>query len=164
MIIAYILKVIVISWMAGHALTLILKRVISLNKLLQLNFIGNEKVNKLIGVGVLKWVLVNSFIKYFNRRLQISDKKPNLTKLIELREEMAYAETVHLIGFAYVMVRVFVNITNDETYSMNAALFAVNMIGNFYPVLLQQLNKRRIDRLLEMQRNRPAAIATGRSF
>lgn len=149
MAIAYILKVIVDSWIVGHVSTLLLKRVISINKLLQLNFIRNEKINRLIGVGIFRWVLANSFIKYFNRRLQISNKKPNMNKLIEVRDGMTYAEVVHLIGFAYVIVRVFVNIINDEHHSIIVPLFAMNIIMNFYPVLVQQLNKRRIYRLLK---------------
>lgn len=127
---------------------------ISINKLLQVDFIGNEKLNKLIGVGVCKWILVNSFIKYFNRRLQISVKKPNLNELIELRGAMTYAETVHLIGFAYVIGRVLMNINSDEHQSMIAPLFAVNILVNLYPALVQQMNKRRIDYLIKSLSNR----------
>lgn len=73
---------------------------------------------------------------------------------------MTYAEFVHLIGFAYVVVKIFVNMINDELHGMIAPLFIMNIIANFYPVLLQQLNKRRIDRLLTSLSNRPVAIAT----
>lgn len=150
----YILKLIFISWVVGHASTLLLKRVISLNNLPHLNFIRNEMLNKLIGVGIIKWILVNSPIKYFNRNLQISDIKLNLNKLNELREEMTYAEIVHLIGFVYVIVRIIVNIINDDYHITMVPLFATNIFANFYPILLQQLNKRRIDRLMKSLCNR----------
>ena len=80
--------------------------------------------------------------------------KPNMNNLIELREGMIYAEVVHLIGFAYVIVRIVVNIINDEHHSMIVPLFTMNIIMNFYPVLVQQLNKRRIDRLLKALESR----------
>ena len=147
MIIVYILKVIVISWMIGHASAIVLRGTNLLGKLWQFNFVKNEKTNELIGVGVLKWVLVNSFIKYFNRQLHISDKKPSLNQLSRLREEMTYAEVVHLVGFVYVTVRVILNIGNSELAGATTPLLVANMITNFYPALLQQLNKRRLDRL-----------------
>ena len=140
MAIVYTLKVIFISWIIGHASTLLLRKVISIDKLLQLNVVRNEKLNKLIGVGICRWVLVNSFIKYFTPRLQISVKKPSLNELIELREAMTYAETVHLIGFAYVIGRVLMDISNDEHQSMIAPLIAVNILANLYPALVQQMN------------------------
>jgi hypothetical protein len=149
MAIMYTVKVIFISWMIGHASTLLLRRVTAIDKLLQIKFIGSEKLNKLVGVGICKWVLTNSFIKYFNRRLQISVEKPNLNTLIELREAMSYAEAVHLIGFAYVLGVVLMNIINDQRLSMIAPLFAVNIVANFYPVLVQQMNKRRLGCLIK---------------
>lgn len=70
---------------------------------------------------------------------------------------MTYAEIVHLIGFAYVMLRVLVNLINGDHHSMIAPLIAVNIILNFYPTLLQQMNKRRIDRILTSLGNRQVA-------
>jgi hypothetical protein len=128
--------------------------VIPLNRLWPFDLLSNEKVNRLIGVGALKWVLVNSFIRQFNRRLQLSEKKPDSERLIGLREAMTYAEVVHLIGFAYVLVRVLVNVLNDEHLFMIAPLFALNIVVNLYPVLLQQSNKRRVDRVLASRSNR----------
>ena len=102
---------------------------------------------------------VHSFIKYFNRRLQISVKKPSLNELIELREAMTYAEIVHLICFTYVIVRVLLNIINNEHQSMIAPIFAVNIFVNLYPVLVQQMNKRRIDSLIKLLMNRAGDTA-----
>jgi hypothetical protein len=148
MAIVYNLKVMFISWVIGHASTLLLNRMISNNKLLKLNFVRSEKVNKLIGVGIYKWVLTNSFVRYFNPRLQITVKKPNLSELLEIRAAMTYAETVHLIGFSYIIARIIMNIINKEHQMMIVPLIAVNITVNFYPVLVQQLNKRRIERLI----------------
>ncbi len=150
MVTVYILKEVFISWMIGHASTLLLRGVISISKLPQLNFIGNEKLNKLIGVGICKWVLANSFIKYFNRGLQMPVKKPNASELLELRDAMTYAEIVHLIAFAYVIGRVLMNITRGEYPRVIVSLLAVNNLVNLYPALVQQMNKRRIGRLIQL--------------
>jgi len=154
MVIAYIAKVIFTSWVIGHAATLLLKGIIPLSKLSTLNFIGNEKLNKLIGMGLFKWVLVHSFIKYFNRRLQMANRKPNLKELIALKESMFYVETVHLIGFGYVIARVLIHLINDEYHRLILPLLAVNILVNLYPVLLQQVNKRRLDRVIGISRGR----------
>jgi hypothetical protein len=159
MAIVYILKVIIVSWMIGHASSLLLNRVTSINKRLHLKFVGNERLNKLIGVGICKWVLVNSCIKYFNPRLQISINKPNLNELIQLRVAMTYAEIVHIVGFAYAITRAIMDIINNEHQSMIASLIVINIFVNLYPVLVQQMNKRRIDRVIKMLMKRTGAIA-----
>lgn len=140
--------------MIGHAGTLILKSVISLNKLPKHTFIRSEKLNRLLGVGVCRWILANSFIKYFNPRLRISMNKPNLNELIELSKAMSYAEAVHLIGFIFVIVAVLMNIINAEPQAMIWPLLVVNILVNLYPALVQQLNKRRIDKLIMLPRYR----------
>ena len=149
MAVAYVLREIFISWMVGHASTLLLGRMISIDAILNLNCIRNERLNKLIGVGVCKRALVSSFIKHFNRRLRLSGAKPSVNQLTELRESMTYAETVHLIGFAYVIGRVLLSIINEENQSMIVPLFAMNVLVNLYPALVQQINKRRVDRLIK---------------
>ena len=148
MAVVYLLKQIFISWMVGHASTLLLGRLIPLDALLKLNLVGNEKLNELIGVGRYKRVLANSVIRHFNRRLRLSVMKPSVSQLTELRESMTYAETVHLIGFAYVIGRVLLDIIRKEHQSMIVPLFAVNVAVNLYPALVQQMNKRRVNSLI----------------
>ena len=46
------------------------------------------------------------------------------------------------------------NIINDEHQSMIAPLFAVNILVNLYPALVQQMNKRRIGCLIKSLSNR----------
>lgn len=154
MAVVYLLKQIFISWMVGHASTLLLGRVLPIDALLKLNFVGNEKLNELIGVGRYKRFLVNSFIRQFNRRLRLSVMKPSVSQLTELRESMTYAETVHLIGFAYVIGRVLMDIITKQDQSMIMPLFAVNVVVNLYPALVQQMNKRRVNCLIRLLENK----------
>ena len=94
MAVVYLLKQIFISWMVGHASTLLLGRLIPIDALLKLNLVGNEKLNELIGVDKYKRVLANSFIRHFNRRLRLSVMKPSVSQLTELRESMTYANPI----------------------------------------------------------------------
>ena len=150
----YLLKQIFISWMVGHASTLLLRRVIPIDALLKVSFVGNEKLNKLIGVGSCKRVLANSFIRHFNRRLRLSVMKPNVSQLAELRESMTYAETVHLIGFAYVIGKVLMDIVTKQHQSMIIPLVVLNVVVNLYPALVQQMNKRRVNCLISSLRKK----------
>ena len=150
MAVVYLLKQIFISWMVGHASALLLGRVIPIDALLKLNFVGNEKLNELIGVGRYRRVLANSFIRHFSGRLRVSVIKPSVNELTELREAMTYAETVHLIGFAYVIGKVLMDVITKQNQSMIIPLFCVNIVVNLYPALVQQMNKRRVNCLIRL--------------
>jgi hypothetical protein len=95
MVIAYILKVILDSWIVGHVSTFLLRRLIIVNKRWQLNLIGNEELNKVLGVGIMKWFLVNSFIKHANRRLQVPGGKPKLEQLTQLSSTVGHDRASH---------------------------------------------------------------------
>ncbi|MAG93848.1 MAG: hypothetical protein CMJ48_08885 [Planctomycetaceae bacterium] len=148
MTIVYTLKVIFVSWMIGHAPALVLQRVLPINTRWQVNLVANAKLNTLLGVGVCKRVLARSFIQYFNRRLRIPCRRPELSELVKVRDAMTYAEIVHVVGFAYVVGIAVMNVINEEHQGMTTPICAVNVVANLYPALVQQMNKRRIDRAI----------------
>ena len=117
------------------------------NSLSNLNFIKNSKINKIIGINVLKWIVINTIFKYFNQKLKLKRRieKPDL---YNLRHEMTISEIDHLVGFIFVNVFAFVKIFTLE-YLFAFVIFIVNVIMNLYPSLLQQENKRRIDKLIK---------------
>ena len=80
--------------------------------------------------------------------------KPSVRQLTELRESMTYAETVHLIGFAYLIGRVLMDIITKQDQSMIMPLFAVNVVVNLYPALVQQMNKRRVKCFIRLLENK----------
>ncbi|WP_460501231.1 glycosyl-4,4'-diaponeurosporenoate acyltransferase CrtO family protein [Hymenobacter agri] len=117
------------------------------NKILSnLNFIRSEKINKIIGVNVLKWIVVHTVFKYFNQRLKLKTRIEN-SSLYNLRHEMTISEIDHLIGFVFVTVFAFAKIITLN-YLFAFVILLVNVVMNFYPSLLQQENKRRIDKLI----------------
>lgn len=137
-----------ISFIVGMMINAFLRKTpLYRNHLSNLNFVKSEKLNDIIGIGVIKWVVKNTFLKFFNQKLTIKGKIEK-TDLNKLRDEMTISEIDHLIGFVFVTVFALV-----KTYSHNLmfglTIMLVNVAMNLYPSLLQQRNKRRIDRLLQ---------------
>ena len=116
-------------------------------KLSNLNFIKNESLNKIIGLGVFKWIVKNTFFKFLNQKLQLR-KKIEMTDLINLRNEMTCSEISHLIGFVFVSLFAFMKFFNTD-FLFGFTMMVVNILMNLYPSLLQQENKRRIDQLIK---------------
>lgn len=137
-----------ISWIIGMSINAVLRKTEFYNKnLSSLNFIKSENLNKIIGIGIFKWIVKNTFFKYLNQKLKLK-KKIEKTDLNKLRNEMAITEIDHLIGFFFVTIFVFVKFFNFN-YLFGLIMMTVNILMNLYPSLLQQENKRRIDKLIK---------------
>lgn len=137
-----------ISFIMGMAINAVLRRTVFYNnKLSSLNFVKNETLNKVIGIGIFKWVIKNTFLKFFNQKLKLK-KKIEKTDLDRLRNEMTIAELDHLIGFVFVTVFAIVK-SYSHDFLFGLTIMAVNILMNLYPSLLQHENKRRIDKLLK---------------
>ncbi|WP_416448324.1 hypothetical protein ACH3PA_18295 [Leeuwenhoekiella sp. A2] len=118
------------------------------HKISNLNFIENKKQNKNIGIEYFKWIVKNSFFKFFNPKIKVDNKKTDLT---EIRKEMTIAEISHLIAFIFVtVIALYMSISHN--YLFGLTIMIVNILMNLYPSLLQQENKRRIDKIIKRQR------------
>jgi hypothetical protein len=107
-----------------------------------------------IGLDLLTWVVKNTFFKFFNQSLKL-DKTADISALKNLRKEMTIAEISHLIGFIFVLVfAIYKGISHNFLFGL--VVMGMNILMNLYPSLLQQKNKRRIDRLIKinLRRNR----------
>jgi len=117
------------------------------NKLSNLNFIVSKTLNKNIGIEYFKWIVKNTFFKFFNQKIKLKNKK---TELTEIRKEMTIAEISHLIGFIFVtFFALYKSISHN--YLFGLTIMIANILMNLYPSLLQQENKRRIDKLIKRQ-------------
>ncbi len=135
-----------ISWIVGMIINALLKKTASYNQeLVNFNFIKSEKLNKAIGIGVIKWIVKNTFFKFFNPKLKF-DRNVNLTELKTIRNEMTKSEIEHLIAFVFASVFAIIKFYNHN-YLFCLIIMIVNILMNLYPSLLQQQNKRRIDKL-----------------
>ncbi|MEI6264360.1 MAG: hypothetical protein WCP74_04615 [Sphingobacteriia bacterium] len=131
----------VVSWMIGIIFNGIFMKTEFYKKFSNLNFIESKLLNKTIGLGYFKWIVQNSFFKYFNQQIKLENNKVDLN---HLRYQMTLAENSHLVGFIFVIFfAIFYCFKISIIYGL--AIMIPNIFLNFYPSLLQQENKRRID-------------------
>jgi len=136
-----------ISWLFGMIMNSILVKTDYYKKISNLNFIESKTLNKNIGIKYFKWIVNNTFFKLFNQKIKLKNKK---TKLTEIRKEMTIAEISHLIGFIFVTAfAIYKSFTQNLLFGL--IIMLVNVLMNLYPSLLQQENKRRIDKLIKRQ-------------
>lgn len=86
----------IISWMVGIILNGILVKTKYYDKLSNLNFITSARLNRIIGIKYFKWIVVNTFFKFFNQSIKLEGRKKELA---DIRRQMTLAEISHLIGF-----------------------------------------------------------------
>ncbi len=136
-----------ISWIVGMIITALVRKTNFYNgQLSNLNFIESDTFNKIIGVGIVKWIVKYTFFKFFNPKLKIN-RKIDISDLRTLRAGMTKSEIDHLFAFVFVLIFVVVMILKDK-YLFAFIILLLNTIMNLYPSLLQQQNKRRIDRMI----------------
>lgn len=146
--IKFSISISIISWIVGMIINAFLKKTkFYTNYLSNLNFIKSKFLNKIIGIFVFKWIVKNTPLKFFNQKLTVK-KKIEKSDLINLRNYMTVSEIDHLIGFAFVSIFALVKFV-DFNFIFGLMIMIANVLLNLYPSLLQQENKRRIDRLLK---------------
>jgi hypothetical protein len=134
--------------MVGMAVNVLLKNTpFYNNKLSNLNFIKSEILNKYFGVDMVKWIVKNTPFKYFNQKLKLRNKIEK-TDLYELRKEMTSSEIDHLIGFVFIAIFALMKFYKTE-WLFGLIIMTVNILMNLHPSLLQQQNKRRIDKVIK---------------
>jgi len=150
MLIRYItfsVSIVFISFIVGMIMTALIRNTnFYKTRLSNLNFVKSDIINQMLGVGLVKWIVKNTFFKYLNPNLRF-DKKSNISQIKTIRNDMIKAEIDHLFAFLFVSIFMFIAINNHKFLSALIILFT-NIIMNLNPSLLQQQNKRRIDKLL----------------
>lgn len=136
----------IISWIVGMIITSILARTAAYKNLSSLNFIPDASLNRAIGIDAFRWIVKNTFFRFFNPNLRIKGRIET-AQLLELRKEMTFSEISHFAGFGFVVVFALVKFINAE-FLFGSIMMLVNVLMNLYPSLLQQENKRRIDKFL----------------
>lgn len=134
-----------ISWIVGMLLNAMLVKTNYYKTLSHLNFIESRSLNKAIGIKYFRWIVKHTFFKFFNQKIKVENKK---TDLAVIRHEMTLAEISHLIGFLFVtLFAIYFSFRVSLTYGLS--IMIPNILMNLYPSLLQQENKRRLDKLIK---------------
>jgi len=137
-----------ISWIVGMIVNTYIRKTDYYNKRLSnLNFIESDKLNYCIGLNYFKWIVKSTFFKFFNQKIKI-DKKIEKVDSVNLRNEMTKSEIDHLVALVFVFIFAVVkSVKFDVIFGLT--IMMVNVLMNLYPSLLQQDNKRRIDKLIQ---------------
>lgn len=134
----------VVSWMIGIIFNGIFGNTKFYKKFSNLNFIESKSINKKIGMLYFKWIVKNTFFKFLNQKIKLENKNIDLKNI---RNEMTLAEISHLVGFIFVtFFAIYYSFKVSLAYGL--AIMIPNIFLNLYPSLLQQENKRKIDKLI----------------
>ncbi len=140
-----------ISWLVAIFVNNLMIRVSWYHNLANLNFIKSESLNHYLGVHAVKWLIKNSFFRYFNPALKVPNRHVDL---IALRYQMTLAEISHLIGFVFVFpFSLYIGLSQNLWSGLIIMFF--NILMNLHPSLIQQENKRRLDRLIQRTTRNP---------
>lgn len=118
-----------------------------MKQLSHLRFIKNDKINDLIGVNVTKWLVTKTGWGKANPKLKL-EKTAGPDRLREIRFEMSKAEVGHIIAFLLQGLITIGLLLLKADSALVIALAVANILLNIYPILLQQRNKARVDKLL----------------
>ena len=139
-----------ISWMVGLIGNVLVMKSKFYGKMSNFNFVRSKAANRFLGIAYFQWIVKNTPFKFFNQKIKLKNGKADLP---EIRKEMTIAEIGHLIGFLFVSAfALYFGIVQNALFGL--VIMAVNIPMNLYPSLLQQENKRRLDRLVRIQERR----------
>lgn len=149
MIIAYIFGSISIAFafsVVGLLINNLIKNRDFYKRLSNFNFVRGEKANRYLGVLFFRQILVKSFWRHLNPTLKLTERLDR-EKLQSLRNEMTYAEISHLFAFLLVAALAVASKVCHYREQGIPALIVANIVFHLYPALVQQYNKRRIDKV-----------------
>ncbi len=145
--ITFSISIAFISFMVGMILTALIKNTnLYKTKLSNLNFIKSDFINQIMGVGIVKLIVKNTFFKFLNPKLKF-DNKTSISQIKAIRNDMTKSEIDHLFAFLFVLIFMF-NAIYNQKFLLALIILLTNILMNLNPSLLQQQNKRRIDKLV----------------
>ncbi len=107
---------------------------------------ADPKTYESLGVERFRKILLATPLRMFNDKIKLP-KNRDLQLLKNVRKHIATAEVSHWVGFA-VMLVLTVYAWSSYGPKIGVSLVFFNIVGNLYPCLLQQYNKRRLYELI----------------
>lgn len=141
-----------VSFLFGMVGDAILRRLTVYDWLSTRYLFANAKVYERLGVLWFRKFLLSTPLRYFNTSIQFTQSR-DLSLLKTIRGYIAAAEVSHWVAF--VMMSVWM--AAAWWYSgpkVGVAFLVLNVVGNLYPCLLQQYNKRRLAVLISVVEKR----------
>ena len=142
-----------ISWAIGGALNIYLSNKSIYKSLYGIILIRNDRNYKYLGLSVFIFVVTKTFYAKFNTSIKL--KSGNVTDLEKMKREMINSEIGHAIGlFAAQLIIIIFFIVKPKIYSFPIGFSflivatIMNIFHNLYPILLQQKNRLRIEKII----------------
>jgi len=113
---------------------------------------SKSKSYESLGILWYRKILLATPLRLFNTNLRLSANR-SLETLESIRMHMASAEVSHWVGFAAMLV---LNVAAWWYRGLTIALayLILNILGNLYPCLLQQYDRRRLTRVITATKRR----------
>lgn len=111
-----------------------------------------DKLTHQLGVVKFGWLVKNTWMGMFSKHLKYKGKAKTET-LESLKSDMMASEVGHIFGFITMLIATFILLIWNIPWWYFFLLILLNIIFNLYLVFFQQYNKRRIDRILNRQKD-----------
>lgn len=146
-----------LSFLAGVFADSLLRRMPSYDWLSSRYLFANPKIYERLGVLWYRRFLLATPLRLFNTHICFT-KRSDLELLKKVRGHIASAEVGHWVGFVTMLGLMIVAWWN---YGLKVGLgyLVLNVVGNLYPCLLQQYNKRRLCQVIAVLEKRDARRA-----
>lgn len=144
-----------LSFLVGMLVDAILRRTANYAWLSSRYLFAKSTSYERLGVLWFRWFLLITPLRYFNTQICFTEKR-DLKTLRVIRDNMACTEVSHWSG-AVAMLGVTCIVWWHRGLATGLWFLLVNLVGNVYPSLLQQYNKRRLERVIAVveKRTRP---------
>ena len=141
-----------LSFIVGVFAELVLRRMPFYGWMSARNLFADSKTYERLGVERVRKILLATPLRMFNTNIKLP-KNRDLQLLKDIRQHIATAEVSHWVGFA-VMMALTVYAWNSCGPKTGLSFVFFNTVGNLYPCLLQQYNKRRLYQLIAIMERR----------
>ncbi|PVY36037.1 glycosyl-4,4'-diaponeurosporenoate acyltransferase CrtO family protein [Pontibacter virosus] len=145
-IVLYAFLIILNSWGLGALVNYCIQNKTFYKSISNKVLIKNEKWNTYLGLAFFKFLVTKTFYGKINRTIRISNG--TFDNLSKMKKKMIDSEIGHSVGFLssqVVFIILFIN--NNEAFLFVGTV--LNILLNFYPIILQQSNKSRISKALK---------------
>jgi Glycosyl-4,4'-diaponeurosporenoate acyltransferase len=148
-----------LSFLAGVFADSLLRRMAVYNWLSGKYLFANPRSYESMGVLWFRRFLLATPLRLFNPNIRFT-KNTNLESLEKVRQHIASAEIGHWVGFVTMLGLMMVAWWNYGS-KVGLGYLVLNILGNLYPCLLQQYNKRRLGQVIDvLERRQSRRMAT----
>lgn len=144
-----------LSFLVGVIADSLLRRTAAYDWLSSRYLFANAKAYESLGVLWFRRFLLATPLRLFNPNIRFT-KKTDLESLKKVREHIASAEVGHWVGMV-VMLGLMLVAWWLYGAKVGVGYLVLNILGNLYPCLLQQYNKRRLEPVIAAFEKREAS-------